>query len=214
MAMALLGGSGLLLLSWRVWITLTDPPMDLDQNNPKSLSGVLLPTPRDLLPFALIDHAGLTFDLNRLTGQWTFLFFGYTHCPDVCPVAMGLLTELFALLQKTPKALQKVQGVFVTVDPERDTTQQLKEYVPFFHPDFLGVTGTPADIQTFAKQLGAHYATIAKTDQTEQTISHASVFYLLDPQGRFAALLQPQLHPPAVMADLFVKIRQHYGELP
>lgn len=212
--MGLLLGTGLGLIGLRIYSGLTGLPPDPTLNMDQELIGVLLPTPRTLQPFALMDHAMRPFVPERLQGKWTIAFFGYTHCPDVCPVSMGHLAETFAILEKQPKALQGVQGVFISVDTDRDTPELLKAYVPYFHPDFLGVTGTREEIYAFAKQVGAYYALPPKSDKGDesQLISHSSVFFVFDPQGRFAALFQPQLHQPATMAELFVKIRKHYGE--
>ncbi|MBF0272862.1 MAG: SCO family protein [Magnetococcales bacterium] len=212
--LGLLGGTGLGLIGLRVHSALTgaqsDPTLTMDQD----LVGVMLPSPRELQPFTLTDQENRPFGPERLLKKWTFLFFGYTHCPDVCPVSMGILAEVYALLEKQPGGLSALQGIFVSVDTERDTTELLKAYVPYFHPDFLGVTGTPEAIRAFAKQLGAYYLLPPKSDNGDesQLISHSSVFFLLGPKGQFVALFQPQMHQPAIIAELFVKIRKHYGE--
>lgn len=215
--MVLLAGGGVLLLTWQAWMVFSGKSIDFNQKSviekPGDLVGILLPSPKEITPFALRDHHEKPFTLDQLNGKWSFLFFGYTHCPDVCPTSMGMLAEVFAILQRTPKAMQSVQGVFVTVDPERDTSKQLEAYLPFFHPDFLGVTGEQTELGAFAKQLGAFYVITPETKESAQSISHASAFFLIDPQGRFTALLQPRYHLPDKMADLFIKIRQHYGEL-
>lgn len=209
-----LGGTALVLIGMRLQSALMGRPTDPTLTMPKELIGVLLPSPRELQPFSLIDHHERPFGPEQVRGVWTFLFFGYTHCPDVCPLSMGLLAETYEILGKQPGGLNKVQSVFVSVDTDRDSPEQLKNYVPYFNPDFLGVTGKQEAIHAFAKQLGAYYAIPPKSDKGDesQLISHSSVFFLLDPAGNFTALFQPQLHQPATMADLFLKIRKHYGE--
>ncbi|MBF0191107.1 MAG: SCO family protein [Magnetococcales bacterium] len=214
--LALLGGTGLGLIGLRIHSALTGPGPDPSLTMDKDLIGVLLPSPRALQPFALTDHENRPFDPQRLLKKWTFLFFGYTHCPDVCPVSMGLLAEVYALLEKQPGGLAAIQGVFVSVDTQRDTTELLKAYVPYFHPEFLGVTGPQEQIRAFSKQLGAYYVLPSPSDKGDDSslISHSSVFFLLDPKGQFVALFQPQMHQPAIIAELFGKIRKHYGESP
>ncbi|MEO5346457.1 MAG: SCO family protein [Magnetococcus sp. YQC-9] len=209
-----LGGIALVLIGMRIQSALIGRTPDPTLTMPKELIGVLLPSPRDLQPFSLIDHHEKPFAPERLQGRWTFIFFGYTHCPDVCPLSMGLLAETYDLLGKTPNALSKVQSLFVSVDTERDSPEQLKNYVPYFNPDFLGLTGKQEEIHAFAKQLGAYYSLPTKSDKGDesQLISHSSVFFVIDPAGKFTALFQPQLHQPATMAELFLKIRKHYGE--
>ena len=125
---------------------------------PSALSKAILPTAKVLRPFNLLDHNQQPFRLKNLKGQWTFLFFGYTHCPDICPVAMGMLAELFQRLEaESPFALQKARGVFISVDPQRDTAEHLKNYTSYFHPEFLGVTGSEKQLKAFSKQVGALY---------------------------------------------------------
>ncbi|MBF0293946.1 MAG: SCO family protein [Magnetococcales bacterium] len=180
---------------------------------PKELAGILLPAPRDLQPFALTDHLGAPVDPARLRGGWHFFFFGYTHCPDVCPLSLGVLAEVFSQLRKDPKGVKDVHAWFVGVDTPRDTPQHMKEYLPFFDAEFLGVTGEPAAIQAFAKQLGAFYSIDPDPKNPEQPlITHSSAFFLIDPQGRFAGILQPNIHTPEVMVERFLRIRRHYGE--
>lgn len=161
---------------------------------PKELMGVVLPQAREIKPFELTDHQGKRFDLDRFKGKWSFMFFGYTHCPDVCPVSMGLLGAVFDKLKGYPEILANTQGIFVSVDPVRDTVAVLKEYVPYFHPDFLGVTGDETQIKDFAKGLGAAAVFSPPGSDGSYQVSHTSSFYLIDPKGIFFALFQPQFH--------------------
>ncbi|MEO5350133.1 MAG: SCO family protein [Magnetococcus sp. YQC-3] len=125
---------------------------------PAELSSIVLPTPKPLKPFTLVDQEGQPFTLEHLQGQWTFLFFGYTHCPDICPMAMGLLGEVFQQLkEKSPQDLAKSAAALVTVDPARDTPMILKQYVAFFNPEFKGLSGTEEQIKGFTRQVGAAY---------------------------------------------------------
>ena len=86
-----------------------------------------------------MDHHGQVFDNDRLLGKWTLVFFGFTYCPDICPTTMGFLNELMGQLEGTEA--EDTEVVMVTVDPARDTVEQLASYVPYFNPDFTGVTG-------------------------------------------------------------------------
>ncbi len=202
----LAGGLILAAVGW--WSNLTAP-----RELPKELAGILLPTPRELAPFALTDHNGAPVDLARLQGGWHFFFFGYTHCPDVCPLSLGMLAEVFSQLRKDPKGSKDVHGWFVGVDTKRDTPEQLQKYLPFFDAEFLGVTGAPAAIQGFAKQLGAFYSIDPDPKNPDQPlITHSSALFMIDPQGRFAGILQPNIHSPEDMAKHFLRIRRHYGE--
>ena len=99
----------------------------------------LLDTPRNIGEFELIDHHGQPFDRARLEGGWTLIFFGFTFCPDICPTTMTFLDGFVGQLEGTEAEDTRV--VMVTVDPARDTVEQLAKYVPYFNPDFTGVTG-------------------------------------------------------------------------
>ena len=104
-------------------------------------------TPRDPGEFELINHHGQPFTEASLEGDWTLLFFGFTYCPDVCPTTMSFLAEVKENLVDTEAESTRV--VMVSVDPARDTVEQLAQYVPYFHPEFLGVTGDFPDILSF-----------------------------------------------------------------
>ena len=108
---------------------------------PADLDATFLPSGKPLAPFSLVDQDGKAFDVDRLKGRWTFMFFGYTNCPDVCPTTLQTMKDAWKLLDK--KSLDKTQMVFVSVDADRDPPAVLKKYVNYFHPDFIGVTGKP-----------------------------------------------------------------------
>ncbi|HAT48888.1 MAG: SCO family protein [Nitrospirae bacterium] len=174
---------------------------------PTELVGIVLPKPRGVASFQLLDHNGQTFNLERLQGKWTFMFFGYTHCPDVCPTTMGLLSDVFKRLkERHPQALAQSQGIFVSIDPKRDTKAVLKDFVPYFNQEFLGITGDEEQIQKFAKGLGVGFKLSEPEKDGSYAISHTSAIYLMDPRGRFYALFQSQFHDADRIADMFPKI--------
>ncbi|MBF0401543.1 MAG: SCO family protein [Magnetococcales bacterium] len=187
---------------------------------PAELSSIVLPYTKPLEPFSLTDQEGQPFTLAHLQGRWSFLFFGYTHCPDVCPTAMGMLGGLFQRLQEQdPPSLANSQGVFVTVDPKRDTPPQLKQYVTYFNPGFKGLSGSEAEIKQFSRQLGVYYnvpdtkeskdsgAAGGSTKEEVPAISHASSLFLIDPLGRLVAIF-PDYNKMEVLFDSYEKIRK------
>ncbi|MBF0371044.1 MAG: SCO family protein [Magnetococcales bacterium] len=180
----------------------TEPTIPAEE----ALRGVVLPQPIPLTPFQLVDHLGQPFDLERLKGRWSFLFFGYTHCPDVCPLSMSLLVEMYGHLPASSQILADTHTYFVSVDPKRDTLAVLKDYVPYFHADFMGVTGGPEALRGFSKQVHAIYEFSPEVDG-EYSVDHSSAFYLIDPEGRFYALFQSQFHNPEQMAKAYLQIR-------
>ena len=173
---------------------------------PTLSSGQLYPEPKTLAPFALLDQHGQRFDNARLQGKWSFVFFGYTTCPDICPTTLSVFTQLYKQL---PAELQAdTQMIFATVDPARDTVEQLQQYLPFFHTDFIGLTGDAAAVDAFARDLGVAYA-IVPQDGGSYLVDHSVRVFLLDPSGARYALFAPD------GANGFVasKLRADYAQL-
>jgi protein SCO1 len=143
--------------------------------------------------------------LDRLKGGWSLVFFGYTHCPDVCPTSLGFLAEVFDLLKGDPIDLEGVQGIFVSVDPKRDTPAILKDYVPYFHDKFTGVTGTTQAIDGLAKQMWAQYEISDKVDEEgNYGVEHTAAFFVIDPKGRLYGVFSAEFQKiPEVMAKAF-----------
>jgi protein SCO1/2 len=131
--------------------------------------------------FALIDHNGKPRTLADFRGKAVVLFFGYTQCPDFCPTTLSELAE--AMKQLGPDA-SRVQVLFVTVDPERDTPQLLKEYVPAFDPTFIGLTGDAAAIERTAKEFKVLYRKQPGSTPGSYTMDHSAGTFIFDPNGR------------------------------
>ncbi|MBF0284047.1 MAG: SCO family protein [Magnetococcales bacterium] len=176
---------------------------------PTVLFATLLPEAKPLQPFTLKDHDDKPFTLDRFKGVWTFLFFGYAHCPDVCPTSMGELALIFSKLDAKPALRANTRGVFVSVDPQRDTTELLKSYVPYFHPEFLGVTGSPDDVATFSRQVGAGYIVQPGESPEAYTIAHTSSFFLIDPKGKLTAVFSGP-HDSDKVVEKYSLIREYY----
>ena len=149
--------------------------------------GLLWPEPKQLRAFATIDQTGQVFGLDRLQGKWSFLFFGYTHCPDVCPLTLKVLADLGRDLQGTA-AGGDTQVVFITVDPDRDTAEQLGQYVGYFDPRFIGLGGTIAQVESLASQIGAVFMYGEKSATGDYIVDHTASIFLIDPQGRVVAV--------------------------
>ena len=131
--------------------------------------------------FALTDHNGKPRRLTDFKGRVVVMFFGYTQCPDVCPVTMGNMRELMAKLG--PDA-ERVQALFVTIDPERYTPQLLAQYVPAFHPSFLGLYGDAAVTAATAKEFRIFYHKQPGQTPSSYSVDHTAGSYVFDPQGR------------------------------
>ena len=150
----------------------------------------LLETPRNIGEFDLIDHHGNPFNPGRLEGQWTLVFFGFTHCPDICPTTMTFLNTFLESLEGTEA--QDPQVVMVSVDPARDTVQQLADYMPYFNPDFIGVTGEFLDIHRFATKLNIPFRKVMDEDGSYQ-VDHSSNIVLINPRGDYHGFFRAPL---------------------
>lgn len=168
------------------------------------IRGYVLPEPEALEPFALVDDSGQPFGRDALTGRWSFLYFGYTYCPDVCPLTLVELARL-----KRELALQgitlPVEYYLVSVDPKRDTPERLREYVAYFDPEFHGLTGSPHALRALAAATDTVFDVPEGQDGDNYLVSHSSNVVVLDPSARVRAVLAPP-HEPARMAADFTKV--------
>ncbi|MGB7541369.1 MAG: SCO family protein [Burkholderiales bacterium] len=131
--------------------------------------------------FTLTGHDGKVRTLADFRGKVVVMFFGYTHCPDVCPTT---LAELKAVKDRLGEDGKRMQVLFVTIDPERDTPKLLAHYVPAFDPDFLGLYGDPAAVARVAKDFRVFYQKVPGTTPDSYTMDHTAGSYVFDPQGR------------------------------
>ena len=168
----------------------------LDSTAPALASGTWLPQPRSLGDFRLLDDGGRPFSLQNLQGAPTLVFFGFTHCPDVCP------TTLMKLAQVVKRAgLPRLRVLFVSVDPERDSPQAIAQYLRAFSPDFRGATGSSEQIAALARVFGVAVSRV-QLPGGDYTMDHSAVVFLLDDQARIAALFTPPFDVPRLAADL------------
>lgn len=154
--------------------------------------------------FRLTDHAGQVRTLADFRGKAVVIFFGYTHCPDVCPTTMERFAQVSRQLGDDAARLQVL---FVTLDPQRDTREVLARYVPFFHPDFLGLTGEPAEIESVVREFRVVASRRAAEGAGGYTLDHSAGAYAYDPAGQLRLYLGPELPLDAVVGDLRRLIR-------
>lgn len=181
---------------------------------PAEIEDYLFWQPRPLVDFMLARVGGRSFGPSDFEGRWTFVFFGYTHCPDVCPLTLAVLAQVWALLEKEPSALQQAQALFVSVDPGRDTPESLADYVAYFDRRFVGVTGSAKQVDALSRQVGALYSIHAKPAEGVQDsylVTHNSTIFLVDPQGRLFGRFPPP-HAPLEVVEVFLKIRTFHAD--
>jgi len=176
---------------------------------PQLSQGTLLPSAKPVTDFQLTDHRGQPFTLENLKDNWTFAFFGYTHCPDVCPTSMAMLAQVQRTLEQQDGLDKLPQVVFVSVDPERDTTALLAQFVPYFHPDFIGVSGDQHNTLKLSRQLGILYGKTENSAGDNYLVDHSAAIILLDPDGAFRAVFGVP-HDPDLIASDFLAIKNYY----
>jgi protein SCO1/2 len=158
----------------------------------------MTPSPKPLPSAALVHGDGKQAAAALLQGHWTWLYFGYANCPDVCPAALDFASREYRKLERP----ERVRVVFVSVDPARDRAPKLKQFVEFYHPTFTGVTANAATIDTLTRAVGASYV-IDKpaTPGGSYTVSHSNMVFALDPEGRLVAVYVPEGKPGALAED-------------
>ena len=155
---------------------------------------ILFSTPREVRPFTLTDHHGQPFTHENLQGKWTMLFPGFTHCPDICPTTMAQLGQMWEYLDAPPR--QDLQVAMLSVDPARDTLDKLRQYVPYFNPNFIGLTGDLAAIANLAAQLNVAFDIINPDNApADYEVAHSANIVLLNPQGHYQGFFKPPFDP-------------------
>ncbi len=155
--------------------------------------------PRKIQDFNLLDYEGKPFANSQLVGQWSLVFFGYTTCPDVCPLTLAAIRQFKQLMQEKDSALP-IQVTFITVDPQRDTPEKLAAYVHYFGDDYLGVTGTYIDIFTFARQLNVAFG-YQPLENGDYLVSHSGEIMLINPNGDFHGFFKLPHTPERMVAN-------------
>ena len=175
-------------------------------NKPAELQAAFkLPMPADLPEFSLLDQAGNTVDAATFRGQWDLVFFGFTHCPDICPTTLQLLASAKQALADSGAArLPRI--VLVSVDPERDTPELMAQYIAYFGSDHLAVTGELAEVRRLTAGLGIYFEKNS-TDGEDYGVDHSAAVIVIDREGKFSALfsgphlVENYLHDLPILMD-------------
>lgn len=168
----------------------------------------VLPETLVLAPFELLNQDKQEFTEHSFSGDWHILFVGYTHCPDICPTTLGLLNGMSEKLKDTHWAHPN-RYVLLSVDPKRDTPDHLKDYMAYFNADFQALTGAREQIDKLTSQLGARYIFEGDTTGTDYLVHHSANIYIIDPQGRFYAKINPPFSVDKLTAE-FTAITAYY----
>src|SRR5690554_5327056 len=162
----------------------------------------LFDAPRPVPDVRLTSDRGEGWGRTDLEGQWNLLFFGYTFCPDICPTTMAELRQLSLNLPEEER--QHLQVTMISVDPHRDTPEQMNSYLEFFDAGFAGATGDPAELARLAQGLSVAYIE-PDTSEDNYLVDHSGQVIMIDPQGRYVGFIRPPLRP-AQLGELLPRI--------
>jgi protein SCO1/2 len=161
-------------------------------------NAVLYPAPRSVPEFHLDQANGHPLDLAFWHGNWNIVYFGYTSCPDVCPTTLAVFKQAWNELGVLK---EKARFDFISVDPQRDTPEQLAKYVAFFSPDFIAATGSDEELTKLTRALGLMYARTTDANGAVQ-VDHSGSAVIIDPQGRLVGMFRPPFTAAQIAADL------------
>jgi len=178
---------------------------------PPELQGILRQQFKLLEPFQLTGHEGKFINEQNFRGKWSFVFFGYISCPDVCPATLHVLNSVHGLLKdETGEDPADMQVVFISVDPQRDTIETITSYVAYFNKNFIGATAGKPQIDSITRQFGAGYVVEAETAPGQYLVAHTSAIFLVDPFGRLVATFS-QPHYPSTIFSQYKKIKTYFS---
>ena len=160
-------------------------------------------------PFELVDMHGRPFTQENLKGKYTLLYFGYTYCPDICPTELTLIAET---LDRLGDLRKQFRVIMVSVDPERDRPEVLKEYMANFGPEFIGLTGTPEQIRRMAKIWRAYYRKVPDESGDGYSMDHSAVTYMLDKNGNYIRHFAYGTPPERMAKGILEAVRRGEGK--
>ena len=197
-------GVAVLVIGVGIWVGWTTP--FFGNSAAPEAAGIVFDDPQKIDTVQLVDHAGEEFDVERLQNRWSLIYFGFTNCPDLCPLTLTQFAKLDEELGIEPTP--PIQYIFVSVDPDRDTPDQLEAYVEFFLPELIGVTGNSADLEKFASQLAVGFK--AHSDEGENyPVDPSNAILLVNPAAEFQAVFTAPHTTERLAAD-FRAIQKWY----
>jgi protein SCO1/2 len=163
--------------TWRI-----SQPVIMSKEELQINGAIVLEKPRIFSDFELVDHRGDLFNIERMQGIWSIVFFGFTHCPDICPTTLAMLNDTYSKLKDSEK--ERLQIVMISLDSERDTVEKLAEYVPYFNQEFIGVTGNKHLIRRLTAELNVAYNQVPLSGD-DYTVDHSTQLILINPMGHY-----------------------------
>ena len=157
-------------------------------------------------PFTLTDQHGKEVTEQDFAGRHMLIYFGYTYCPDFCPMSLSNMTQALDLLP--PEQAEQVVPILITVDPERDTVEQLAEYAPLFHPRLVALTGTPEQTKEAAKAYRVYFSKAGNVDGSDYLMDHSTFIYLMGPDGQYLRHFSHSATPEEIAAGIAASIAE------
>jgi len=189
--------------AWRYFAVQTAPPAG---------SLILLPEPRIIADFALVNHHGEPFSLEQFKGHWSVLFFGFTACPDICPNTLYQLQQARKQMLEDGNPAEIPQIYLVSVDPERDAPEKLADYLSYFDPAFIGLTGDEAQLKALTLQLGiAYFIEPHDPGYLEYSVDHSASLLLLNPDAQLLGVLPAALDAADIARAIEAAVRRGGG---
>ena len=173
-----------------------------------NIEGLFWPNPKKLDEFSVLDQYGDNFSLNQIEGKWSFMFFGYSHCPDICPITMSVMADSYKELIGENEQLQVI---FASVDAKRDTIERLSQYVHYFNPDFIGLGGDNQMMSSLTSQIGVAYYINSENKNKDYLVDHSASIFLFDPVGRMVGKISPP-HTQNKIIQQFTNIKNFINE--
>ena len=193
-----LAGSGY----WALWQS-----RNLSTADAFPASLIAFPERKPLAEFVLVDDEKGVFDLKSLESRWSFIFFGFMYCPDICPTTLYDMSTVKREIVARGISASDIQFVFISVDPARDKAAKIQRYVQYFDPDFLGATGSIGQLTNLTRQLGAPFRAEPETATNVYEVTHSSAVYLVAPLGQYAGII----NPPFVASEVAVQFSELYS---
>ena len=177
-----------MVLVLSLFISRMNTPRELSQEEYKDLGAYFIDPPRQLSGFNLIDDQGNAFSSDNFKGSWNILFFGFTFCPDICPITMKQLEDVKKQLQGHTQ--QNLSVFLVSVDPDRDKPENLRVYLDNFDKEFIGLTGEIDQIYKFSTQVNAPFFPVVNSQEDNYTVDHSGSLVLISPEAKYAGFFR------------------------
>jgi protein SCO1/2 len=173
----------------------------------KFLVATLFNQPRTITPFQLTDTNNKPFNLANLKGHYSLIFFGFTRCPDLCPTTLALLSKSYKIMEGD-KLKSLPQIIFISVDPDRDNPQGIKNYLNSFNPAFLGATGKKTQIDQLTQEMSVIYAKVSEDKSGHYSIDHSGTIAIINPEGQFAGVFTMPHDPLKIANDVKIMVNR------